>query len=107
MIVEYKKWGVTISAGRKIFLHCEIVLCMGLGAVALAVGGVLGRCGCLVAVCLLPSVGVSVALFGANKKRSPVWVSAFGCVARSILRYYPQEKDKRCNHTCQTCHNSK
>ena len=28
------------------------------------------------AVCLLPSVGVSVALFGAIKKRAPVWVSA-------------------------------
>ena len=39
--------GETISGGEKIFLHCTIVLCAGLGAVALAVGGVLGRCGCL------------------------------------------------------------
>lgn len=39
--------GVTISAGRKNFLNSGIVLRMGLGALALAVGGVLGRCGCL------------------------------------------------------------
>lgn len=38
---------MTISGGRKIFLNGEIVLCVGLGAVALAVGGVLGCCSCL------------------------------------------------------------
>ena len=45
-----------------------------------------------VAVCLLPSVGVSVALFGANKKAVARLGFRFGCVARSILRDYPQKK---------------
>lgn len=45
-----------------------------------------------VAVCLLPFVGVSVALFGANKKAVARLGFRFGCVARSILRQYPQKK---------------
>lgn len=78
---------MTISAGEKIFLHCEIVLCVGLGRWLWLWAVFWGAVAVCVAVCLLPSVGVSVALFGANKKRLPVWVSALVCgsVNTSIL----------------------
>ena len=76
--------GVAISAGQKIFLNGEIVLCVGLGRWLWLWAAFWGAVAVCVAVWRLPSVGVSVALFGANKKAGARLGFRFGCV--SILR---------------------
>lgn len=83
---------MTISGGRKIFLNGEIVLCGVLGAVALAVGGFSACCGCLCCRVSFAVCGRFCGFIRGNKKAVARLGFRFGCVARSILRQYPQKK---------------
>lgn len=78
--------GVAISGGGKIFLYGEIVLCVGFGAVALAVGGFSACCGCLCCRVSFAVCGRFCGFVGANKKAVARLGFRFRCVARSILR---------------------
>lgn len=78
--------GVAISAGQKNFLNSEIVLYVGLGAVASAVGVVLGRCGCLCCRVSFAVCGRFCGFIRGNKKSGrpfgfPLWL----CVNTSTI----------------------